>query len=552
MKLSAIIDYRSTILEALKKLDSTKLKALICVDENNKLKGVLVDGDIRRGLIAGVSLSDSVEKVMNSQPTFLNEGASHQEIGSMISTKIRIIPIVDKSNTLVDYHTFKEQYDNKYIKNKNIAILGMGYVGLTFGLVLADVGYHITGFDINKELIADLNEKKEPFFEEGLKSYLDKHTDNRIHFTTNLENVSADVYIITVGTPLLPIEKKPNIEHIKKATKSIGSLIKRGDLVILRSTVPTGLSRNIVLPELEKTSGLKCGEDFYLSFAPERTAEGIALRELRKNPQIIGAFDNTSYEITSRIFESITHTVINVGSLESAETCKLIDNTYRDHIFSYANNMARLTEKLGLNLHELVDAVNFGYERNQIPRPSPGVGGPCLSKDPYILSEVFNENNLDSDLIMHARKINELGPNLIKEKLDSLLTKVGKSLEESKVSLVGMAFKGSPETSDLRDSTSLWFLDLVRGCKNLNAFDPVISKKELEELGVCPVSLEDAFKDTDAVIILNNHKSYRKWNLTKLFESMKKPAIFIDSWNNFDPLDMKQHKGILYGGLGND
>jgi UDP-N-acetyl-D-mannosaminuronic acid dehydrogenase len=552
MRSNSTINYKLTIRDALQKLETMQLKALICIDENKKLMGVIVDGDIRRGLLNGKTISDSIETVMNTKPIFLNKGASKEEINSMISGRIRLLPIVDAYNTLVDYHIFREQYDNTYIKNKSISILGMGYVGLTFGLVLADLGYKILGFDINKKLIDNLRKKKEPFFEEGLKSYLDKQVGNRINFTTELSEVLADVYIITVGTPLLPIDKKPDIEYIKKAAFQIASRLKRGDLVILRSTVPTGVSRKVVLPVLEEISSLKCGEDFYFAFAPERTAEGVALRELRKNPQIIGAYDTTSYEITARIFETMTPTVINVKSLEAAETCKLIDNTYRDHNFAYANNMARVTEKLGLNFNKLADAVNFGYKRNQIPKPSPGVGGPCLSKDPYILSEVFKENKLDSKLIMEARKINEIGPQLIKKKLEKLLSTVEKTIEHSKITLIGMAFKGEPETSDLRDSTSLWLMNILDNCKNLNAYDPIISSNELKKIGINPVGLKEAFDGVDAVLIMNNHKSYRNWNLTKLFESMNKPAILIDSWNNFDPMDIKQHEGVLYGGLGND
>jgi nucleotide sugar dehydrogenase len=546
------IHHQGSIREALEKIEASKLKALICVDDENTLLGSLVDGDIRRGLLKGASLDDSVASIMNSEPQYLTNSASKQDIDNMISARIKVLPIVDEHNKVVDFHTFKEKYESFYIKNRNISILGMGYVGLTLGLILADAGFNVVGLDINEGLIEDLKEKKEPFFEEGLKRYLDKHSGNRIRYTTQPEEALGDVYIITVGTPLLPEIKKPNINHITKAATSIGSQLKRGDLVILRSTVPTGCSRNVVLPALEKQSGLKCGEDFFLAFAPERTAEGVALRELRKNPQIIGAFDNASYEVTSRIFESITHTVINVGSLEAAETCKLIDNTYRDHIFAYANNMARFAERAGLNLHHLVDAVNFGYTRNHVPRPSPGVGGPCLSKDPYILMEVFSEHGLDGDLIHAARKVNESGPHQIRAKLEKLLGSVGKPLQEAKITLVGMAFKGFPETSDLRDSTSVWFLDQMRDCNNLQAYDPVCTDEELASLEVKPVGMEEAFDGADAVVLLNNHKSYRKWNLSKLFSTMNKPAVFIDTWNNFNPVDMKQHAGILYGGLGND
>ena len=140
----------------------------------------------------------------------------------------------------------------------------------------------------------------------------------------------ADVYIVTVGTPVSLDTKKPIVDHIKKAIEVIGTKLKKNDLVILRSTVPVGCTRNVVIPLLEDLSGLSVGTDFFISFCPERTAEGRALRELQELPQIVGGYDLNSTQLGMRFFNENTHTVIDVGSLEAAELCKLLDNTYRD------------------------------------------------------------------------------------------------------------------------------------------------------------------------------------------------------------------------------
>ncbi|MGM0520265.1 MAG: nucleotide sugar dehydrogenase [Campylobacterota bacterium] len=552
IKDTVYIDQNATILEALQKIEATPYKALICVDENRTLIGMLFDGDIRRGLINGMNINDPIKNCIKTDPIFFNENTKQEEVKNVLSSKFKLIPIVNSKKRVVDYYCINEKNHIFNIKNKSITILGMGYVGLTLGLVLADEGFRVKGFDINQELVNNLKAKQQPFYEEGLKKYLDKLCNDRINFTTKIDEVHSDVYIITVGTPLLPANKQPNVDYIRQASESIGAILKKGDVVILRSTVPIGCSRDIVLPTIENISGLKCGDDFYLSFAPERTAEGVALKELKKNPQIIGSFDEISHEITTRIFETITNTVINVGTLESAEMCKLIDNTYRDHIFAYANNLSKLTEKLGLNIHDLIDAVNFGYQRNHIPKPSPGVGGPCLSKDPYILSKSFKDNDLNSDLILSVRAVNEEAPALIKEKLISLLKKANKDVYGSKIVLVGLAFKGHPETSDLRDSTSLWVLKALQDFKNMYAYDKVVDDETINALGIKATSLEGAFDQTDAVIVLNNHKSYKNWNLEHLFGLMNKPSVFIDTWNNFDSFFIKQHFDVLYGGLGND
>jgi len=548
-----VININSTIYDALIQLENTKKKHLICVNDHMELVGVVNDGDIRRSLIAGNQLDSSVNVAVNHSPVALNLQTTQKEIEKMLSIRIRIIPIIDERNILVGYYDFKEKNSQISIKNRTVAIIGMGYVGLTLGLLLADSGFKILGYDLNSDTIKKLENSIPPFYENGLENYLKLHSNKSIKFIDDVSLLKSDIYIITVGTPLKQNNKKPNINSITKAAETVASKIEKGDLVVLRSTVPIGCSRSTVLPILEKKSQLKCGKDFFLSFAPERTAEGIALQELKTNPQIIGSHDRTSYELTSQLFSTITNTVLNVGSLESSEFAKLIDNSFRDHLFAFSNYLALLAEQLNINLHEIIDAVNFNYHRNIIPKPSPGVGGPCLSKDPHILKSVFEENDIHIDLINVTRKINELGPDLLTLKLEKLMKQVGKDLNvASKISLIGLAFKGNPETSDLRDSTSLSFWKALPNKNNIFAYDPIVTDEEIEHLGIKPTSIEGAFMNADAVIFLNNHKSYSNIDLVNCLNSMNKPAVIIDTWYIFDPLFFKRHQGIIYGGLGND
>ena len=223
----------------------------------------------------------------------------------------------------------------------------------------------------------------------------------------DIKDLDPDIYIITVGTPFDFKKKKPNISYFQKSIELVSKNLKVNDLVILRSTVPVGVSRKIAKPILEKNSNLKIGENLFLAYCPERTAEGQAIHELKNLPQIVGGFCEKSTELASRFFNEYTHTIIDVNDLESSEMCKLLDNTYRDTIFAYSNQMALLSEKIGLNLSNLIDKVNIGYERNKIPKPSPGVGGPCLTKDPYILNYNFKKVGINADVSMSARKINE-------------------------------------------------------------------------------------------------------------------------------------------------
>ena len=154
--------------------------------------------------------------------------------------------------------------------------------------------------------------------------------------------------------------------------------------------------------------------------------------------------------------------------------------------------------------------------------------------------------------MLNARKLNEDGPHRVADKLEALLARAGKPLADAKVSLVGIAFKGEPETSDTRDSTSLAVLERLRAAGELCAYDPVVEPSELAALGVRPVELAEAFKGSDAVVVLNNHRSYQNWNLSQLLHTMSRPAVFLDTWQIFDPLALKTTSGILYGGVGTD
>ncbi len=541
------------ILDALKQLEETKERTLICVDEEDRLVGTIADGDIRRALIAGYTITSPVEVCTQKNPVYISSQASYEQAMKLLSDRVRLLPVVDESHKVISCYIYREKRLAEDIRLRNITVFGLGYAGLTLAIALADSGFNVTGYDINEELIEQLRNKKAPFFEAGMQSVLEAVVGRNLSLSTTSDNIGADIYIMTVGTPVNKDTKKPEMDSVVESARSIGALLKNGDTVILRSTIPVGCSRGIVLPELEAVSRLTCGDQFYFAFAPERTAEGRALSELRNNPQIVGGYDTKSAEVVAQLFNTITPSVLNVGSLEAAELCKLMDNCYRDHVFSFINQLTPLTERLGLDLCQLVDAANFGYERNNIPKPSPGVGGPCLTKDPYILAHVLEQHGVDATLLHASRRANEFGPHHVYNKINSLLAGVGKNINECTISLVGMAFKGAPETSDLRDSMSLRLLGHLRETSaSIRTYDPVVPREALAELPVTPVSLEGAFDGVDAVVIMNNHHSYINWNLPSLVSKMSHPAVFIDTWHIFDPMDIKMLRGVVYGGLGND
>lgn len=430
----------------------------------------------------------------------------------------------------------------------NVCVIGLGYVGLTLALTLADCGITVFGVDAKKETVSLLKKGISTISEKGTKEILQKNLEKKFHVSETIPEIGIDAYIICVGTPL-DSRKSPILDYIISSSKEVGKKLVSDQMVILRSTLPVGITRKIVIPVLEKESGLKSGDDFDVIFAPERTAEGVALEELKSNPQIIGSLTAKGLEKVSKLFKQMTPTLVPVSSIETAEIIKLIDNTYRDVHFAYANEIAIICEFLKIDAQECIEKANFQYPRNKIPVPSPGVGGPCLSKDPYILTHVANQFGYQPNLIKNSRWINEYIPVFLGTKITKKIELLDK--EKIKIFILGFAFKGKPETSDLRDSSTLLLLDeLKKNFPKIFGYDPMIDKNELEKLGVVYSDVEEGFNKADCIILMNNHESYNSFNMKKLLSKSSKPCIFVDCWSMFK--DLSKEEGIIYTGIGLD
>ncbi len=546
------ISPNANIKEAMKLINSGQERICFVIDKKNNILKSITDGDLRRAILKGYSLSDKLSKLPSKKISIYKEGESYQQALKKFSNRITVLPIVDskgKFKGILRRHDILPLQD---IKSKKILVLGLGYVGLTLSMILADNGFSVTGYDNDKKVVKSLKNKKPTFYEKGIQGYIDSQIGSNCKIISNLKNINCDIYFITVGTPVNNSSKKPDLYSLKESVKEISKILKKNDLVILRSTVPIGTTRNIVKPIIEKYSKLKVGLDIFLAFCPERTLEGQALEELKKLPQIIGGYCNKSFEIAEKLFSQYAFTVINVESLEAAEFSKLIDNTFRDTMFAYSNELSLLSEKLNLNLPEIIDKVNLGYSRNRIPKPSPGVGGPCLTKDPFILNRSFIKNKINSELIIGARNVNiKVLKNIYKKTL-KILQKNGKDIKKCKIFISGFAFKGYPETSDMRSSTTIDFLNMLKKNKVKNIFghDFKVSKKDISELGIKYCSFESGIKNADATFIMNNSLRYKEFKIFSLVNKMKKPGLFFDCWQIFQPDEIKNIPGINYTSVG--
>ena len=417
-------------------------------------------------------------------------------------------------------------------EHRKICIVGMGYVGLTLAAIMSDRGFDVWGVEKNPDILKMLMQGKPHFLEKGFEPRIKGSMNaGRLHFLSELSELNNDqqeplVYMITVGTPLND-EGRPRMDMIESVAKEIANHMNEDALVILRSTVQLGTTRKIVKKTLEQS-----GKQFRLAYCPERTIEGNAMAELAVLPQIIGGLTEVAALQAEAVFRRITPTVIMVSSLESAEIIKLLDNSYRDLNFAIGNEVALLCEAAGLDSREIIEAANTGYARTQISDPG-FVGGPCLYKDPHILQASLEAYGYVPQLIKQGRALNESLPSYVCDRLDDTGIILNKG-KDTKISILGMAFKGRPETDDTRASSSL---DIVACLRQrypeamICGHDFAVGSQTISNLGVTPVDLEQAFDHTSVVIVANNNKKYEWIDLDALTMSMATPAAIYDIWS---------------------
>jgi nucleotide sugar dehydrogenase len=429
-----------------------------------------------------------------------------------------------------------------------VCILGLGFVGLTLAAIMAEVGFRIVGVEIREVVLEKLRAGIAHFYEPGLTDALRRAVKNdrlAVHNTIP-SDCDATVYIITVGTPL-GHEGRVNLDSVTRIAHQIAERMKDGNMIVLRSTVKIGTTERLIRPILAKS-----GKRFQIAFCPERTIEGQALTELQYLPQIIGAADHDTVTRAAQLFNFITPTVIRVSNAETAELIKLIDNGRRDLIFGYANEVARICDTIGVSAAEVIRSGRFGYTRTDLPMPGP-VGGPCLSKDPYILAESLEEFGISPEITISARRVNQRQPLEIVDYLKKQITGL-QFAAAPRIALLGIAFKGRPSTDDVRGTMAIPLREaLSKAFPNASivAHDPVVDNETLRSLHLLPIKrLEDAFAGANVVFILNNHPDYAAMPIEMFTNLMARPSLVYDCWNNFIDHPIQLPARVRYVALG--
>jgi len=402
-----------------------------------------------------------------------------------------------------------------------ICVIGMGYIGLPTSIIFANNGYSVKGCDINSKIVQAINDKKPLIEEAELLQRLTLAVDTG-QLVAYDRPMSSDIYIIAVPTPVNHITKDTDLTFVISATKSIVSLLKKGDMVILESTVPPGTTDRVVRDIID-TTGLITGKDIDLAHAPEKAIPGKLFYELENNDRVIGGIDEQSTERAYELYKHMTKGQLLKTDCTTAEMVKLMENTYRDVNIALANEFAKLCESLGINVWKVIEYANH-HPRVNVHQPGPGVGGHCIAVDPWFLVNAAPEI---MKMVRLARETNDGMPEFTVNKLKKLLAE--KKVKKPKVAVLGLTFKANID--DVRESPSVTVCNILeREGIDYVAYDPWV-KQDLVKGQT--QSLEDAVRDSDVILFLVNHEKFKTCDPQKLGKIMRH-KIVLDTKNGID------------------
>jgi UDP-N-acetyl-D-mannosaminuronic acid dehydrogenase len=422
---------------------------------------------------------------------------------------------------------------------RRIGVVGMGYVGLTLTAAMARKGYVVHGAEVQSAILDSLSRGRPHIFEPGVAEIFAELTGKQVFVAPELPADPVDAAIICVSTPVDPATHTPYLKNLAGAAEQIARRCAPDTLVVVRSTVPVGTSREVVLPPLLDAWG-----SARLVMAPERTIQGQALRELVELPQVVGGLDEQSLELGAALFGGLAAQVVPVSSLETAELVKLTNNCHTDVIYAFGNEVARLTERLGLDPLEVIRATNLDYPRPGIAKPG-YVGGGCLSKDPYIMLSGAERSGHQPRLISAARDLNENLPVHVAGRVAEMMRAAGGQT----LTVLGWAYKGWPPTDDMRGSPIAAMMPVFTAAGiDVLGHDPLVTDDVIRGYGGLPVELRRGFRAADAVLVITDHPGYRELDVGELLADSRVRLVY-DSWRILDEAVITAC-GVQYAGLG--
>jgi UDP-N-acetyl-D-glucosamine dehydrogenase len=380
-----------------------------------------------------------------------------------------------------------------------IGIVGLGYVGLPLAVAFGKAGHEVSGYDTNEARVGRLSRGHSDI--EDVPSAELAALGEGFAASTDPETLRAcDAILICVPTPLRA-EREPDLAYVRSSSEAIAKVLRKGQLVVLESTTYPGTTREEVLPPLER-SGLTVGEDFFVAYSPERIDPGRSSHTIADTPKVVGGITVACRDRAVALYEQICNEVVTVSSPEAAELSKLLENTFRSVNIALVNELAQLTDRLGIDIWEVVDAASskpFGFMRFE---PGPGMGGHCLPVDPFYLSYKARQHNFATEFVELAGKINQSHPLFCVSKIQRALNDRERSVKGARILIVGVSYKSG--VADLREAPALKIIEALRELgAEVEYHDPHVPA--LAEQGLESVELGPAVAAADAVAIITAH-----------------------------------------------
>ncbi len=435
-----------------------------------------------------------------------------------------------------------------------ITVIGFGYIGSVISAVLARNGNEVTAIDNNSSSIEELNKGICNIPEPLLKEMISENVKSGLlSGKDSYNNISdSDVILVTVGTSLSD-EYDADLSALQDVFENLSTRVKENQIIMIKSTVPPGVTRNLA------TDYFSPDKNIYIGFSPERLAEGNAIKEFQELPIIVGGINEASTEKCANFWEEVLKVkVIKVSSCETAELVKLANNQWIDLNIALANELAILCDALPYNIDilEVIKGANSlkkGQHFVNLLTPSIGVGGYCLTKDPWFVSTLGEKNNRPLKLPSSGRTVNDSMPSYCANQIINLLFKENKNIEHAKIAILGYSFKNN--SGDIRFTPMISFVDSLvnQGCNQITVFDSSIDSKEfLHKNLVRKSGWQDCVKDADVVVYGAAHENICSIPINELVSLISKNAIVFDGRRYFSKKDIDSLKnlGINYLGVG--
>ena len=406
----------------------------------------------------------------------------------------------------------------------NLAVIGLGYVGLPLAIEAANSKLKVAGYDINESIVDSLNKSM---------SHVEDISDNVLHdalskdfLITSDSGVLGDSEYVVISVPTPLTDYQPDLSYVEAATKSIAENLTRGQIIILESTTYPGTTLEIVKPILEKNSNLVAGEDFLLGYSPERIDPGNKEWTFKNTPKIVSGINKKSLKKISEFYNSIIDEVVEVSGTREAEMVKLIENTYRQVNIAMVNELAILSNMLDIDIWEVVDAAKtkpFGF---QSFRPGPGVGGHCIPIDPKYLSFKTRQIGQPVRFVELAQEINNSMPNYVISRISELMNKKEILLKNSRILILGVAYK--KDIGDTRESPAIDIIESLQDKSvEVSFYDPYVDELIVNKESIFKEQDLEGISNYDMVIIHTPHTSFHNID----FENIK--SLIFDTTGSF-------------------